>query len=104
VPIDARGVDDGTALHYAGMWGHAGTLKLLLDRGSEIDLPAGDDPTRGTALAWTAWGSRWIPHSAERVDDYLAAATVLLDAGAQVTEGMIEVAADEVAVLLEERR
>ena len=37
VPIDARGVDAGTALHYAGMWGHPGTLRLLLDRGAEGD-------------------------------------------------------------------
>ena len=43
------------------------------------------------------------PGAAERADDYLAAATILLDAGAEVTEAMIEAASDELAVVLEER-
>ena len=37
VPIDARGIDDGTALHYAGMWGRPSTVALLLDRGADVD-------------------------------------------------------------------
>jgi hypothetical protein len=73
---------------------------LLISRGADIEAPAAEGRT---ALAWTAWGSRYIPHSAERPDDYLAAAVVLLDAGARVTEGMIEVASDELAVVLSER-
>jgi hypothetical protein len=56
----------------------------------------------GTALAWTAWGSRALPNAAERIDGYLGAAAALLAAGARVTEGMIEVAADDVSLLLEE--
>ena len=56
----------------------------------------------GTPLAWTAWGSRALPNAAERLDGYLGAATALFAAGARVTEGMIEVAADDVALLLEE--
>jgi ankyrin repeat protein len=103
VPIDARGIDAGTALHYAGMWGHAGTLRLLLERGAQVERLAGEDSTRGTALGWTAWGSRFIPRAAERADDYLAAARVLLDAGARVTEEMLETASDELAVVLSER-
>lgn len=99
VPIDARGGENGTALHYAGMWGHQSTLQLLLARGADIE--AGSN--HGTALGWTAWGSRNISHAAERPDDYLAAATVLLDAGARVNERMIEIASDELAVVLSER-
>ncbi|MEA2250022.1 MAG: hypothetical protein QOG70_264 [Solirubrobacteraceae bacterium] len=102
VPLDARGIDDGTALHYAGMWGRASTVELLLARGAEVDLMGGPREHPGTALAWTAWGSRALPGAAERLDGYLGAAAALLGAGARVTEGMIEGAADEVAVLLEE--
>jgi ankyrin repeat protein len=99
IPIEARGVNGGTALHYAGMWGHPSTLRLLLDRGA--DLEASSD--LGTPLGWTAWGSRNIPHCGERPDDYLAAAQVLLDAGAVVRQGMVEIASDELAVVLSER-
>jgi ankyrin repeat protein len=102
IPIDARGVDGGTALHYAGLWGRATTLKLLLARGAEVDRLGGHGPTRGTALGWTAWGSRNIPGSPDRPDDYFDAVKALLDAGARVTEAMIAVASDEVAILLEE--
>jgi hypothetical protein len=56
----------------------------------------------GTALGWTAWGSRALPGASERLDGYLGAAAALLGAGASVTEAMLEISADEVAVLLEE--
>ena len=102
VRLDARGVDDGTALHYAGMWGRASTVELLLARGAEVDLMGGPREYPGTALAWTAWGSRELPGAEERMDGYLGAAAALLEAGARVGEGMIHVAADELAVLLEE--
>jgi hypothetical protein len=104
VPLDARGIDAGTALHYAGLWGRATTVELLLARGAEVDLMAGPREHPGTALAWTAWGSRTQPAAAERLDGYLGATAALLAAGAAVGEGMIEVAADEVAVWLEEQR
>jgi ankyrin repeat protein len=102
VPLDARGVDDGTALHYAGMWGRASTVELLLARGAEVDLMGGPREYPGTALGWTAWGSRELPGAEERMDGYLGAAAAMLEAGARVGEGMIHVAADELSVLLEE--
>ena len=102
VPIHARGVDEGTALHYAGMWGRASTVELLLARGAEVDLMGGPREHPGTALAWTAWGSRALPGAPARLEGYLGAAEALLAAGARVAEGMAEAAADEVAVLLEE--
>jgi ribosomal protein L12E/L44/L45/RPP1/RPP2 len=43
-----------------------------------------------------------MPAAADRLDGYLKAARALLAAGARVTEGMIDVAADELAVELEE--
>ena len=102
VPLDARGTDAGTALHYAGMWGQAGTVELLLERGAGVEVMAGPREHPGTALAWTAWGSRALPGAAERLDGYLGATAALLGAGARVQEGLAGVAADEVAVLLEE--
>lgn len=102
VPIDTRGVDQGTALHYAGMWGRASTVELLLARGADPELMAGPGEPSNTALSWTAWGSRTTPGAQERLDGYLAAAAALLDAGARVTTGQIEAAADELSVLLEE--
>jgi hypothetical protein len=56
----------------------------------------------GTALGWTAWGSWEIPGAPERADDYVEAARLLVAAGARVDPVMIEMAADEVAVVLEE--
>jgi ankyrin repeat protein len=103
VPIAAPGFDGGTALHYAAMWGHPSTVELLLARGADTHLLAGEAFARGTALAWTAWGSRQLPVSHDRADAYLAIATILLDAGSEVTEAMIEVASDELAVVLGER-
>jgi hypothetical protein len=102
VPLDARGVDDGTALHYAGMWGRASTVELLLSRGAEVDLMGGPREYPGTALGWTVWGSRELPGADERLDGYLGAAAALLEASARVGEGMLHAAADELSVLLEE--
>jgi ankyrin repeat protein len=102
IPLHARGIDEGTALHYAGMWGRAATVELLLARGAEPTLMAGPPEHPGNALAWTAWGSRDLDPHGERVEGYVGAARALLAAGAAVTEGMAAVAADDVAVLLEE--
>lgn len=102
VAIDARGVDDGTALHYAGMWGRASTVELLLARGADPELMAGPGAPSNTALSWTAWGSRTMTAADDRLDKYLATAAALLAAGARVTEGQIAAAADELSVQLEE--
>lgn len=102
VPIGAPGVDDGSPLHYAGMWGRGSTVELLLARGADPELMAGPREHPGTPLAWTAWGSRALPDAADRLDGYLRAAAALTASEARVTEGMIEIAADELSVVLEE--
>ena len=102
VPLDARGIDGGTALHYAGLWGRGRTVALLLARGADTETWSAPGPTLGTPLSWTAWGSRNLPEAAERIDGYLAVACALLEAGARVSEGMIDVAADELSVQLQE--
>ena len=102
VPLLSRGIDGGTALHYAGMWGRGSTVELLLARGAEPNLIAGPPERPANALGWTAFGSRALDGDGERVEGYVAAARALLAAGASVTAGMAEIAADDVAVLLEE--
>jgi ankyrin repeat protein len=102
IPLDARGVDDGTALHYAGLWGRPSTVALLIARGAEVDLIGGPREFPGTALDWTAWGSRALPDAADRLDGYLESARLLVDAGARVTQGMVDKAADDVALVLDE--
>jgi ankyrin repeat protein len=102
VPVDARGVDGGTGLHFAGLRGRGSTVELLLARGADPEMMSAPGPRLGTPLSWTAWGSRNLPGAAERLDGYLAAARALLAAGAHVTEGMVEVAADELSAELEE--
>lgn len=102
VPLHARGIDEGTALHYAGMWGRGSTVELLLARGAEPNLIAGPREHPANALGWTAFGSRALDEAGERVEGYVAAARALIAAGASVSEGMAVIAADDVAVLLEE--
>jgi ankyrin repeat protein len=102
IPLHARGIDEGTALHYAGMWGRASTVELLLARGAEPNVMAGPREHPSNALGWTAWGSRALDADGERVEGYVAAARALLAAGASVSDGMAEIAADDVAVLLED--
>jgi hypothetical protein len=102
LPLDARGIDRGTALHYAGLWGRGSTVALLLERGADPEDVAGPEGTVGTPLAWTAWGSRTLDGDGERTDGYVEATRLLLDAGAEPTPGMVGVAADRVAVVLED--
>jgi ankyrin repeat protein len=102
VPLHARGIDEGTALHYAGMWGRGSTVELLLARGAEPNLMAGPPEHPSNALGWTAFGSRELYEAGDRVEGYVAAARSLIAAGASVSEGMADIAADDVAVLLEE--
>ena len=86
VPIDSRGRLEGTALHYAGLWGRAGTLRLLIARGADVAAVAGPPDWTGarewTALDWTAWGSRGATAAAERQAEYRECVSALLGAGA----------------------
>ncbi len=102
VPIGARGVDGGTALHFAALWGHESTVDVLRARGADPEAWSAPGPSLGTPLSWAAWGSRNLPGAEERIDGYLAAASALIAAGARVTEGMINNAADELSVQLHE--
>jgi GNAT superfamily N-acetyltransferase len=95
VPLDTRGQLSGTALHHAAWHGDAEVVELLIDRGAPIDLPA-PDTGGGTPLQWAAHGSVHGPAGAHRV-----VGERLVDAGAQVSAGIVEAATGELADWLE---
>jgi ankyrin repeat protein len=75
IPIESPGVDGGTALCYAGMWGHPNTVKLLIARGADVHTQRGP----GTPLGWARWGAEHLDPHGERADEYAACAQLLLD-------------------------
>ena len=75
-PVYARDALGQTALHEAAYAGHAETVRLLLERGAELD--ARDGRFGGTALAFATVGSSERPRTG---GDWVATCAVLLDAG-----------------------
>lgn len=104
LPLDARGIDNGSALHYAAMWARPSTVALLLARGADVALVGGPQHAPSSALGWAAWGSRALPGAGERGDAYLEVAQLLVDAGAEITDGMRAIASVDVAELLDRAR
>lgn len=90
VPVDSRGLREGTALHYAALWGRPSTLRHLLARGADLAALAEPPDRPGvqewTALDWAGWGSRHTTAASDRRDAYRECASILLDAGARLTE------------------
>jgi ankyrin repeat protein len=106
-PPGARSApDDGaTALHLAAAAGSTGAVRLLLDRGADIE--ARDTTWDSTPLEWAIVGSGMrLGHAPD--PDWPATVRVLLDAGAS-TDGIVLSADDpkppspEVAALLRAR-
>jgi len=58
-PIEARGDDGGAALHAAAYAGSANTVRVLLERGADIE--ARDTTWDSTPLGWAAVGSGYRP-------------------------------------------
>jgi ankyrin repeat protein len=102
-PVQVRGGDDGgTALHAAAYSGSADTVRLLLDRGADIE--ARDTTWDSTPLEWAKVGSGERPRQCPR-PDWTATVRVLLDAGASTLGLMLspddgKPASPEVAQLL----
>ncbi len=83
-PVDARGGEDGgTALHAAAYSGSSAAVRLLLDRGADIE--ARDATWNSTPLDWAVVGSGQQPAGNPR-PDWIATVRTLLEAGASAEE------------------
>ncbi|HEX4215215.1 MAG TPA: ankyrin repeat domain-containing protein [Candidatus Dormibacteraeota bacterium] len=100
-PVNARGENGETALHQAAYEGRPDTVRLLIERGAEID--ALDSRFDGTPLAFATVGSGGRPASA---GDWVETVRLLLDAGASpegVWLSLPKEPSEEVAALLRAR-
>lgn len=79
VPIDARGENGATALHWACWKGYADIVKVLLDSGASFTVE--DTAFHGTPAGWFGHGIR---HCGESGGDYAAVARHLIAAGAHI--------------------
>ena len=87
-PLDVRAGREGdgaTALHAAAAAGSAGTVRLLLERGADIE--ARDTAWNSTPLEWAIVGSGMhLGHAPDH--DWVATVRTLIEAGA-ATEGIV---------------
>lgn len=99
-PIDARVGDDGiTVLHAAAASGSAGTVRLLIRRGA--DLEARDATWDSTPLVWATVGSG-LNLGHDPGPDWPATVQALIDAGASTEDAWVggKPPSDEVAAVL----
>ena len=82
-PLEARGDDGGTALHAAAYNGSTQTVRLLLDRGADIE--ARDTSWNDAPLGWAAVGSGERPRT-NNAADWIETARTLLEYGASTKE------------------
>ncbi len=79
-PIDARGLEDATALHTAAWFGAPRAARLLIDRGAPLEIRG--DLHDLSPLGWVCHGSRYSAAAADRAGVYDEIAEMLLVAGA----------------------
>jgi ankyrin repeat protein len=82
-PLETRGDDGGTALHAAAYNGSAQTVRLLLERGADIE--ARDTTWNDTPLGWAAVGSGERPRTNKNAD-WIETIQTLLEHGASTNE------------------
>jgi hypothetical protein len=82
-PVDARGDDEGTALHAAAYAGSASAVRLLLDHGAAVE--ARDTTWDSTPIEWAAVDSGERP-AGNRHPDWTGTVRTLLEAGASAQE------------------
>jgi len=85
LPVDARGQHEGTPLHWAAFHGNATMVRDILAHHPPLELRDAD--FKSTPLGWAIHGSSNGWHA--RTGDYPAVVTLLLNAGAQLTEQMV---------------
>jgi len=94
MPLDSRLRHDGqTALHWAGLGGHADTVRLLIARGAPVNQK--DLSYDGTPLDWAiyGWGNAGSFGEAE-AEPYYETVKRLVDAGAEFNQNWIDVSDD----------
>jgi ankyrin repeat protein len=94
MPLDSRLRHDGqTALHWAGLGGHADTVRLLIARGAPVDRK--DLSYDGTPLDWViyGWGNNGSLSEAE-AEQYYESVEALVAAGASFNANWLDVSED----------
>src|SRR5215831_18766972 len=86
-PLETRGDDGGTALHAAAYNGNTPTVRLLPDRGADIE--ARDTTWNDTPLGWAAVGSGERPRT-NIAPNWLDTVQTLLAHGASTDEITLE--------------
>lgn len=81
-PLDARGDENATALHWAAWLGYAPMVKDLLEAGAPVHIRG--DTFNGTPLGWAAHGS--VHGWNCRTGDFAGVVQALLDAGAKIAD------------------
>ena len=99
-PVDARGQDNATSLHWAGFHGNAEMARELIRHHAPIDVK--EDAYNGTPLGWAAHGSVHGWHCT--TGDYAATAEALLAAGAEPPHLAGDLHASQVVLELLRRR
>ena len=82
-PVETRGEDGGTALHAASYAGHVETVRLLLDRGADVE--ARDLQWTSSPLVWASVGSG-EGRDASRPGDWVEIVRTLLEQGASTAD------------------
>jgi len=82
LPLAARGLDGGSALHQAAWFGAPGNVERLLRRDPPLEMLCEEHDA--TPLGWVAHGSRFSGDAAARSDAYVRCAELLLAAGASL--------------------
>ena len=86
-PLDTRGDNGGTPLHAAAYNGSPQTVRLLLDRGADIE--ARDTTWNDTPLGWAAVGSGERPRT-NKAANWIETVRTLLEHGASTDEITLE--------------
>lgn len=81
-PLDARGDENATALHWAAWLGYAPIVRDLLEAGAPVNIRG--DTFDGTPLGWAAHGS--VHGWNCRTGDFAGVVRALLDAGARISD------------------
>lgn len=85
-PIDGRGQEGGTALHWACWRGQQKLVAMLIARGAPLEDRRNNH--NGTPLGWAVHGAAhgWQP---DRQNDYPGVVKMLLDAGAEARPSLV---------------